>query len=136
MSSITGQSIYPIGIFTDNLAALALSKNPLANQRTKHIDVNCIRVSHYSSFSISILLLTVRIPQPYLGLLLLVSPPLFSLLAHTISSAHKGLLLLVSPPLFSLLAHTISSAHKGLLLLVSPPLFSLLAHTISSAHKA
>ncbi|PLW07246.1 hypothetical protein PCANC_28159 [Puccinia coronata f. sp. avenae] len=39
MSSITGQSIYPIGIFTNNLAALALSKNPLANQRTKHIDV-------------------------------------------------------------------------------------------------
>jgi hypothetical protein len=39
MSSITGRSIYPIGIFTDNLAALALSKNPLANQRTKHIDV-------------------------------------------------------------------------------------------------
>jgi hypothetical protein len=98
----------------------------------------------------------------YLGLLLLVLPPLFSLLAHTISSAHKGviseinspfsvstplltvripqpylgLLLLVSPPLFSLLAHTISSAHKVLLFLVLPPLFSLLAHTISSAHKS
>jgi hypothetical protein len=39
MSSISGHSIYPIGKFTNNLAALALSKNPLANQRTKHIDV-------------------------------------------------------------------------------------------------
>jgi hypothetical protein len=27
-----------IGIFTNNLATLALSKNPLANPRTKHID--------------------------------------------------------------------------------------------------
>jgi hypothetical protein len=39
MQSLTNQSIYPIGIFTDNLAALALSKNPLANQRTKHINI-------------------------------------------------------------------------------------------------
>jgi hypothetical protein len=39
MQSITGSSIYPIDIFTNNQAALALSKNPLANQRTKHIDV-------------------------------------------------------------------------------------------------
>ncbi|PLW40465.1 hypothetical protein PCANC_09340 [Puccinia coronata f. sp. avenae] len=39
MQSINGSSIYPIDIFTDNQAALALSRNPLANQRTKHIDV-------------------------------------------------------------------------------------------------
>jgi hypothetical protein len=39
MQSISGTSIYPVNIFTNNLAALALSANPLANQRTKHIDV-------------------------------------------------------------------------------------------------
>jgi hypothetical protein len=39
LGSISGTSIYPINVFTDNLAALALSRNPLANQRTKHIDV-------------------------------------------------------------------------------------------------
>jgi hypothetical protein len=39
MHSITGSSIYPIEIFTNNQAALALSKNLLANQCTKNIDV-------------------------------------------------------------------------------------------------
>ncbi|PLW32280.1 hypothetical protein PCANC_18988 [Puccinia coronata f. sp. avenae] len=39
LGSISGTSIYPINVYTNNLAALALSRNPIANQRTKHIDV-------------------------------------------------------------------------------------------------
>jgi hypothetical protein len=39
MLSITGKPIYPIEVLTDNQAALALSKNPLANNCSKHIEV-------------------------------------------------------------------------------------------------
>ncbi|KAI7955751.1 hypothetical protein MJO29_007150 [Puccinia striiformis f. sp. tritici] len=39
MVSATGSSIYPVSVYCDNQAAIALSSNPLANQRTKHIDV-------------------------------------------------------------------------------------------------
>jgi hypothetical protein len=34
-----GQEVYPIPIYCDNQAAIALSKNPLFQQRTKHIHV-------------------------------------------------------------------------------------------------
>ncbi|KAI7956145.1 hypothetical protein MJO29_007544 [Puccinia striiformis f. sp. tritici] len=37
MVSIDGTSISPVQIYCDNQAAIALSQNPLANQRTKHI---------------------------------------------------------------------------------------------------
>ncbi|KAI7959985.1 hypothetical protein MJO29_005053 [Puccinia striiformis f. sp. tritici] len=39
MVSLTGHLVYPIDVFCDNQAAIALSHNPLANQHTKHIDI-------------------------------------------------------------------------------------------------
>ncbi|KAI7945472.1 hypothetical protein MJO29_011860 [Puccinia striiformis f. sp. tritici] len=39
MNSIDGSNIFPIQVYCDNQASIALAQNPLANQRTKHIDI-------------------------------------------------------------------------------------------------